>query len=222
MKPAGTAMLLAACGGAPAPVTSAEPDFDEVAPEMTVPYAALFVPGNEFSYRAKLEGVIFHDDGGEEPQSSYFDLACRVQSVQEQAPAKIAVVTCETGPDAPAMFHDTGIPGVYVATAAGLWRLDSRIESHMWVMSESIDTSAFDPALLDPTVMLMAATPVPFEREISEVQLALVLDRGLPCSERRDDHGTRRECFDGKRGIVRGSAAWRNDGNRAVVTFERR
>jgi hypothetical protein len=203
-------LALAACGGGPKPV---EPVGNGTpAPAGGFPataYAGLFTDGATYRYKVESSsGQWDPDANGMVYDKSTAEMTCTVGNVTQLADRIAATLTCNDDV-VQVPIADATPSGTYVATAAGLWRVDGA------------------DAELDPAAMLLTAEPAPrTDRKEepggefgSEIKVAQRAD-GAWCWDHAlwgGDDGSTTLCFAG--GTLSGGGAAFGGGSTHEVTY---
>jgi hypothetical protein len=173
-------------------------------PKVAAPaYAGLFQQGRSYvlAFETRESGPDATGNG-RTVTTSRGTFTCRVTEVRAIGDARAAWVQCDGVPEVPV---DRATPGGgYVATAQGLWRVDT------------LPTSAGELAALSVDTMLLAASPVPGKREQALPEAEgfvrwheVSAFRGGFCATEASaagDEGGYTLCFSCEAGLVGGSA----------------
>ncbi len=164
-------------------------------------YAGLFEQGKRWSFSAEVKRQSPNTDGARPSrETQHGTLVCEVKHVERLVQALVAQVECD-GPSIP--MHPDNPAGTYVATADGLWRV------------ESVPRAPEDLSKLSPSDRLLARSPRAGERHsptdssgCEQWQKTRVFQDGFCVTEGTacGDDGGFTLCFSQSRGLIGGSA----------------
>jgi hypothetical protein len=197
-------VTLAACGARSTSTTpeAAQPSASQPSvsqPSASQPYAKLFTEGAEFRYKVEHESSHWDEQNGNVKESSTSMMTCTVGKLELLSDRTLAPLDCDGDLGVP--VGGAGPAGIYIATAAGLWR------------AESVELAKSDR--LVPDELLLPAKPRDKQGKPGQVTLTEG-PRGTWCASQFyavGDEGGITLCF-GNGTVVSGNASWSGGSSR--------